>query len=188
MIIGPQHRLHLGMAALAGGVKNHWTLNMQTDALFIGLIPKSYSATCTCFDLSTETISKWTLLKTRYSECRAYSHYPTYPILSKIMLNQIIQKFQWSQSSSCWEQWTAWLLASTVKKETWPFVHRFKTTNRNGHCWKHDWSLQRKCSVPKAEPQCKPWSEKKIVNMCYRLVSRVLYKPVGLCVWLGQRD
>jgi hypothetical protein len=27
---------------------------MQTGALFFGLIPKSYSATCTCFDLATE--------------------------------------------------------------------------------------------------------------------------------------
>jgi hypothetical protein len=27
---------------------------MQTGALFIGLIPKSYFATCTCFDLATE--------------------------------------------------------------------------------------------------------------------------------------
>jgi hypothetical protein len=30
-------------------------MNMQTRALSIGLIPKSYSATCTCFDLATET-------------------------------------------------------------------------------------------------------------------------------------
>jgi hypothetical protein len=38
-----------------GGVKNHRPMNMQTGALSIGLIPKSYSATCTCFDLATET-------------------------------------------------------------------------------------------------------------------------------------
>jgi hypothetical protein len=30
-------------------------MNMQTSALSIGMIPKSYSATCTCFDLATET-------------------------------------------------------------------------------------------------------------------------------------
>ena len=36
MIIGSQHRLHPGMATLLGGVQNHWTLNMQTGALFFG--------------------------------------------------------------------------------------------------------------------------------------------------------
>jgi hypothetical protein len=43
-----------GWQLLSGGVKNHRLLNMQTRALSIGLIPKPYSATCTCFDLATE--------------------------------------------------------------------------------------------------------------------------------------
>ena len=42
------------MVALLGGVKNHWIVNMQTGALFLGLVPKSYFATCTCFDLATK--------------------------------------------------------------------------------------------------------------------------------------
>jgi len=43
------------MAALVGGVKNLRPLNMQTGALSIGPIQKSYSATCTCFDLATDS-------------------------------------------------------------------------------------------------------------------------------------
>jgi hypothetical protein len=43
-----------GWKLLSGGFKNHRPMNMQTRALSIGLVPKSYFATYTCFDLATE--------------------------------------------------------------------------------------------------------------------------------------
>jgi hypothetical protein len=43
-----------GGQLLSGGVKNHRLLDLQTRVLSIGLVPKPYSATCTCFDLATE--------------------------------------------------------------------------------------------------------------------------------------
>jgi hypothetical protein len=49
--------LHLRMESLSRGDKNHRTLNMQTGALTVGMIPKLYSASCTCSDPSTETKS-----------------------------------------------------------------------------------------------------------------------------------
>ena len=59
MIIGPQHRLHLGMSYISRGEKNQWTLITYTNALFFGLIPKLYSVMCICSDLSTKTKSNW---------------------------------------------------------------------------------------------------------------------------------
>ena len=99
------------------------------------IIYNSTSHTKTKPFLQTEIWKHIELKLKRCSEFWAYFHSYTYSNLLIILLNQVIQKFQWSHSSSCRNEWIILLLVIKIESITWSCVFIIKDIMCNGNCW-----------------------------------------------------
>ena len=79
IIIGPQHRLHLGMATSFRRCQEPQTAGPADQSFIHWADPKILFCNLYLFWSCNWNEIKWTLLKKRCSECWDYSFFPTYP-------------------------------------------------------------------------------------------------------------